>query len=339
MKNFFASDNYSGVHPEIMEGIISANIGHEYAYGVDETYTKKAKDLIKGIFGDVEVFFVYNGTAANVLSLESSKGRATSVICPDTAHIFTDETGAPSKITGMQLIPVKGKDGKIDLDDAKKYLSFKGSMHKPSPDTLSISQTTELGTIYSLEEIKKIGEFAKENNMIFHMDGARISNAAVSLGCTLKEMTGDLGVDILSFGGTKNGLMFGEAIIFFNKELAKDFQRVRKQNMQLHSKMRFISAQYIKYIENNLWYRNAKNANDMARYFKERLNEIEVEVTNEVKGNTIFVKMPRKIIEEMQEFCYFYIWDDNSGEVRFVTSFDTKKDDIDRFIEKMKTLL
>lgn len=338
MKKYFASDNYSGVHPRIMEVLIKANADHEYAYGLD-SYTEKATKAIKKILGDVEVFFVFNGTAANVLSLEATKGKATSVICPETAHIFTDETGAPSKITGMQLLPVPSKDGKLDLELAKKYLTFKGTFHKPSPDTLTISQTTEFGTLYTLEEIKKVGEFAKKNNMIFHMDGARISNAAVALGCSIKEMTGDLGVDVLSFGGTKNGLMFGEAIVFFNKALAKDFDRIRKQNMQLYSKMRFISAQFIEYIEGNLWYENAKHANDMAKYFSEKLEEIEITVTNEVSANTIFAIIQKDIIKEMQEFCYFYVWDEEKSEVRFVTSFDTTKDDIDKFINKLKSLI
>lgn len=338
MKKYFASDNYSGVHQKIMEALNNANVGHDFAYGED-AYTKKAEEAFRKIFGDVEVFFVYNGTGSNVMALEASKGKATSVVCADTAHIFTDEAGAPSKITGMQLLIVPGSDGKLDLEGAKKYLSYKGTYHKPSPDLVSISQTTEFGTIYTLEELKAVAKFAKENNMYFHMDGARISNAAVALGCSLKEMTGDLGVDVLSFGGTKNGLMFGEAVVFFNKELAKDFARLRKQNMQLHSKMRYISAQYIEYLNENLWYINAKNGNDMAKYFAEKLEEIEITVTNEVKGNTIFAILPKEILKEMQEFCYFYIWDEGKSEVRFVTSFDTVKEDVDKFISKLKSLI
>ncbi|MGL5054471.1 MAG: threonine aldolase family protein [Fusobacteriaceae bacterium] len=338
MKKHFASDNYSGVHPKIMEALANANVGHEFAYGEDP-YTKESQEAFKKIFGDAEVFFVYNGTGSNVMALEASKGKATSVICADSAHIFTDEAGAPAKITGMQLLTVPNINGKIDLEGAKKYLTYKGTYHKSSPEMISISQTTEFGTIYSIEELKAVAKFAKDNSMYFHMDGARISNAAVALGCTLKEMTGDLGVDVLSFGGTKNGLMFGEAIVFFNKELAKDFARLRKQNMQLHSKMRFISSQYTEYLNSNLWYTNAKNANDTAKYFAEQLEEIEITVTNDVKGNTIFAILPKEIIQEMQEFCYFYVWDEEKSEVRFVTSFDTTKEDVDKFIKKLKSLI
>lgn len=338
MKKYFASDNYSGVHPKVMEAIIKANTGHAFAYGMDE-YTKEAEDALKKVFGDVEVFFVYNGTGSNVLALEAAKGVATSVICADTAHIFTDEAGAPSKITGMQLLPVANKNGKLDIEGAKKYLSYKGTFHRPSPDLISITQTTEIGTIYSIDEIKEVSKFAKENGMYLHMDGARIANAAVSLNCGLKEMTGDLGVDILSFGGTKNGLMFGEVLVFFNKKLAENFGRLRKQNLQLNSKMRFLSVQYTEYLKNNLWYENAKNANEMAKYFAEKLEEIEIEVINDVKGNTIFAVLSPEVTKIMQEFCYFYVWNESENQVRFVTSFDTSVDDIDNFIKKLKEIL
>ncbi|MGL4944753.1 MAG: threonine aldolase family protein, partial [Fusobacteriaceae bacterium] len=187
--------------------------------------------------------------------------------------------------------------------------------------------------------IKKISEFAKENGMYLHMDGARIANAAVHLGCTLKEMTGDLGVDVLSFGGIKNGLMYGEALVFFNKKLAENFLALRKQNLQLNSKMRYISAQYIEYLSTGLWYENAKNANHMARYFAQELEKIEVEVINDVKGNTIIAVLPPEIIPTMQDFCYFYVWDESKNHVRFVTSFDTEREDIDRFIKKLTEVL
>lgn len=331
----FASDNYSGVHPRIMEKLMEVNKDHAFAYGADE-YTEEAKKELKKVFGDVEVEFVFNGTGANVLGLLSMRDKATSVIAPETAHIFQDESGAPIKITEMQILPVPSKDGKLDVEAAKKYLSFKGSFHKPTPRIVSITQATENGTIYTLEEIKRIADFAKENGMYLHMDGARLSNAAVALGCSLKEMTGDLGVDVLSFGGTKNGLMFGEAIIFFNKELGKDYKQVIKQNLQMNSKMRFMSSQFIPYVKENLWYTNAKHANDMATYFAQELKKIGIEPTNEVKGNTIFIILPKDIIGEMQDYSYFYVWDENTGEIRLITSFDTTEEDVDRFIEKLK---
>lgn len=338
MRKSFASDNYSGVHPKIMKAIVDCNVGHQGAYGNDE-YTKLAVEEFKKIFGDVEVFFVFNGTGANVVSLDSMKEKASAVICTDIAHIFCDETGAPSKITGMQLFPIKSIDGKLNLEDVKQYLSFKGDFHKPTPKILSITQSTELGTIYSLDEIKEISEFAHKNGFYLHMDGARISNAAVALNCGFKEMTGDLGIDVLSFGGTKNGLMMGEAIVFFNKELAKDFLKLRKQDLQLSSKMRYISSQFIPYLKDNIWYEAAKNSNDMAKYFCTKLNEIGIEVINEVSANALFAVFPKNIIGPLQEFCYFYVWDESKNIVRLVTSFDITKEDIDIFIDKIKSLL
>lgn len=338
MKRSFASDNYSGIHQRILEKIIEVNEGHVSAYGNDEV-TEEAINCFKEIFGDVEVFFVFNGTGANVLALEGMKGRASAVITPESAHIVQDETGAPSKITGMQLLTVPSTDGKLDLELAKKWLTFKNNFHKPKAEIISISQTTEYGTVYTLEEIKEISKFAKENNMLLHMDGARISNAAVALNCTFKEMTGDLGVDVLSFGGTKNGLMFGEALIFFNKTLAKEFSWIRKQNLQLYSKMRFMSGQFIPYIKENIWFECAKSSNDTAKYLKEKLEEIGICVTKEVLANAVFAILPSNIIPELQQHFNFYVWNENLNEVRLVTSFDSTKDDVDNFIKKIKELV
>lgn len=337
MKKSLASDNCSGVHPKILEYIVEINNGHCPAYGED-SYTSQAVEEVKNYFGDVKAYFVYNGTGANVLALDAMKGKASSVICADTAHIFSDETGAPSKITGMQLFPVQNINGKLDLEAVKKYVSYRNSFHKPNPSIISISQTTETGTVYSLEEIKEIGKFAKENGMLFHMDGARISNAAVSLGCSFKEMTSDLGVDVLCLGGTKNGLMMGEVIVFFNEELAENFLKLRKQDLQLNSKMRFLSAQFIPYLRNNIWYESAKNANDMAKYLSEELKKNGIVIVNKVEANTIFAILPKQIIKPLQEFCHFHVWDEDKNEVRFVTSFDIEKNDIDLFISKLKSL-
>ena len=338
MKKSFASDNYSGVHHKILEKIVEVNNGHVAAYGSDET-TQEAINCLKEIFGDIEVFFVFNGTGANVLALEGMKKRASAVISPESAHIVQDETGAPSKITGMQLLTVPSTNGKLDLDLSKKWLTFKNNFHKPKADIISISQTTEYGTVYTLDEIKAISNFAKENDMLLHMDGARISNAAVALGCSFKEMTGDLGVDVLSFGGTKNGLMFGEALIFFNKDLAKEFSWIRKQNLQLYSKMRFMSAQFIPYIKENIWFECAKNANDIAQYLKIELEKVNIIVTKEVLANAVFAILPPSIIPKLQEYFHFYIWNENISEVRLVTSFDSTKEDVDNFIKKIKELL
>lgn len=338
MKKSFASDNYSGVHPKILEKIIEVNCGHVSAYGADEI-TQEAINSFKEIFGDVEVFFVFNGTGANVLALEGMKNKVSAVITPESSHIVQDETGAPSKITGMQLLTIPSTDGKLDLELAQKWLTFKNNFHKPKADIISISQTTEYGTVYTTDEIKSISNFAKKNNMFLHMDGSRISNAAVALGCSFKEISGDLGVDVLSFGGTKNGLMFGEALIFFNKELAKDFAWIRKQNLQLYSKMRFLSAQFIPYIQDNIWYECAKNANEIAQYLKLELEKIKIPVTKEVLANAVFAILPEEIIPELQSHFYFYIWDESIHEVRLVTSFDSTKEDVDSLIEKIKELL
>lgn len=338
MNKTFASDNYSGVHKKILEKIIEVNVGHASAYGSDDVTNEAVKEF-KRYFGDVEVYFVINGTGSNVLSLEALKNKTSGVLCADSAHIFQDETGAPSKITGMQLITIPSEDGKFDIALAKSRLNFKDTFHKPNIDIISISQTTESGTIYTIEEIKNISKFAKENGMYLHMDGARIANAAVALGCSFKELSGDLGVDILSFGGTKNGLMYGEAIIFFNKNLAENFTWIRKQNLQLVSKMRFLSAQFIPYLKDNIWYECAKNANDIAKYLEEELLKINIKVTNQVSGNTVFAILPKEVITPLQEFCHFYIWNENLNEIRLVTSFDSTKEDVDSFIKKLKDLL
>lgn len=341
MKKSFASDNYSGVHPHIMKSLIEANSGHQSPYGGDE-YTTKAKKKFSEIFGPVETLFVYNGTASNVFALDIMKEIGSAVICPETAHIFTDETGSTAKVTGMQMLTVPTTDGKLDIEKAKKYLLFKDTFHRPSPSIISISQATENGTIYTLDEIREISDFAKKHGMYLHMDGARISNAAVALECSLEEMTRGCGVDVLSFGGTKNGIMFGEALVIFNEKLKnkiKEFEYLRKQNLQLHSKMRYISAQYLTLLEDNLWYENAKVGNEMAKYLEAELLKIDISITNDVKGNTVFAILPEKIIEPLQEFCYFYVWDPNTCEVRFVMSFDILKEDIDLFIEKIKELV
>ena len=341
MKKSFASDNYSGVHPQIMEALLKANDGHQSPYGGDE-YTARAKEVFNEVFGPVETLFVYNGTASNVFALDIMKEIGSAIICPNTAHIFTDETGATAKITGMQMLTVPSTNGKLNIEKAKEYLLFKDTFHRPSPAIISISQATENGTLYTLEEVRKISKFAKEHGMYLHMDGARISNAAVALDCSLEEMTRGCGVDVLSFGATKNGIMFGEALVIFNEKLKNrigEFEYLRKQNLQLLSKMRYISAQYITLFEEKLWYKNAKNGNDMAKYLEEELLKINIKVTNLVHGNTVFAILPEKIIEPLQEFCYFYIWNPNIFEVRFVMSFDIIKEDVDNFIIKIKELM
>ncbi len=336
----FASDNYSGVHPEIMEALVRANIDHQGSYGSDEI-TARAIKLFKNTFGDTtEVFFVYNGTAANVLGLSSLTQSFHSILCSELAHINVDESTAPEKFTGCKLIGIETRDGKIYPHQVEEKIQRVGDQHHPQARVISISQSTEYGTVYTAAEIKALSVIAKKNNLYLHMDGSRISNAAVSLQKDFKEFTRDAGVDILSFGGTKNGMMFGEAILIFNPEFAKDFFYLRKQGMQLHSKMRFISAQFEAMLSNDLWKRNATHSNSMAKKLEHGLQTIpQVTVTQSVDGNGVFALFPKQIIPELQKEIFFYVWNDRTSEVRLMCSFDTKEEEINRLINKIKELI
>jgi threonine aldolase len=335
----FASDNYAGVHPTIMDALIKANHDHAASYGADPI-THRAIEKFKAFFGDdIEVFFVYNGTGANVLGLQSLTRSFNSIICSDLAHINVDESTAPEKFLGCKLITIPTRDGKIYADEIGQRIQRLNDQHHPQAKVISISQTSEYATIYTIDEIKAIAAVAKKYNLYLHMDGSRISNASASLKKDFASFTRDAGVDVLSFGGTKNGMMFGEAIVFFNKELADNFKYVRKQGMQLHSKMRFISAQFEALLTDNLWLKNAEHANTLARYFESKLNEVSsVRITQKVDANGIFAIFPSKIISELQKHHYFYVWNDRTSEVRLMCSFDTRKEEIDSFIAKLKEL-
>lgn len=340
MKKSFASDNYSGVHPDIMEAIVKANSGHVSSYGNDE-YTSEAENMFKYHFGEnIEVFFVFLGTAANVLSLSSAIRPYEAVICTELAHINVDECGAPEKNGGFKLLTVPTTDGKLDIALAEKFLTNVGFEHHVQPKIISISQTTELGTVYTVSEIKMIADFAHSNGMFLHVDGARLSNAAASLNLPFREFTTDLGVDVISFGGTKNGMMFGEAVIFNNIELAKGFKYLRKQSMQLASKMRFISAQFIAYLSNSQYLKTASHANNMAKYLRDCISIIsEVYITQSVDANAVFAIFPKEITACLQEESFFYLWDEYKNEARWMTSWDTTTDDIDGFVKKIELAL
>ena len=339
-KRGFASDNNSGVHPLIMEAIKNANSGHQIAYG-DDPLTIEATERIKKIFGtETEVFFVFNGTAANVLGIDSVTQSYNSIICAETAHINVDECGAPEKFTGCKLLSVETGNGKITVDSIKKYVHGFGFEHHSQPRVICVTQSTEMGTVYTPEELKKLCSYAHSNNMLVHMDGARISNAAAFLGVLFREFTTDVGLDVLSFGGTKNGMMYGEAVIFFNKEMANNFKYRRKQGMQLASKMRFISAQFIAFIENDLWLTNATHANRMAQILSQSVKNIKgVKITQEVQSNGVFAVIPPEIIADLQKDYFFYVWDESKSEVRWMTSFDTTEEDISGFALRLKELL
>lgn len=340
MKKGFASDNNSGVHPTVFKALENANIGHVVGYG-DDLYTQKAISLFKKRFGtETEVFFVFNGTGANVLGLSTVTHSFNSVICAETAHIQEDECGAPEKFTGCKLLPVEPVDGKLTPEAIQHHLKGFDFEHHSQPRVISISQVTEMGTVYQPEEITALAHLAHKNDMLLHMDGARIANAAVALGLDFREFTKDCGVDILSFGGTKNGMMMGEAVLFFNPQLATLTKYIRKQSMQLYSKMRFVGAQFIAYFENDLWKEPATHSNKMAKLLESEVAKIpELKLTQKVEANGVFAIVPPRIIKPLQERFFFYMWNETTSEVRWMTSFDTTEEEIFAFVKLIKELL
>ncbi len=336
----FASDNNAGVSPEVISKLEEINKGHVVGYG-DDPYTAEAISLFKNHFGqDAIPYFVFTGTAANVLSITAGGKPFNSVFCAETAHIQVDECGAPERFTGCKLIPIPTSNGKISPDLLEKHMTGFGFEHHAQPGIISISQVTEMGTVYQLEEIQELSDFAHKYGLYLHMDGARLANAAVSLGLGFKEITVDAGVDILSFGGTKNGLIAAESVIFFKKELTEDFKYIRKQGMQLASKMRFIAGQFTALFENELWRKNARHANKMAQELYKAVKDIpEVEITQKVEANGIFAIIPKRIISDLQKEFFFYVWNEERGEVRWMTSFDTTEADIENFVIVLKKFL
>ena len=328
----FSSDNNAGVHPEVLEALARVNQGHVVAYG-DDAYTRSAIRKFEKHFGpDIAVFFTFNGTGANVLSLQSLTRSFHSVLCSDYAHIYTDECGAPEKHTGCKLIPLPHHDGKITLDSVRHAYHGIGDEHHAQPRVISITQSTEMGTVYQPEEIQALAHFAHERGMFLHMDGARLANAAASLGQTLRQASRDLGVDVLSFGGTKNGILGGEAVVFFHPEHSQDFLYLRKQSMQLASKMRFIAAQFEALLTNDLWRRSAEHANRMARVLEKEISRIPgVRVVWKVEANGVFVQIPRHSIEKIKKQYFFYTWIEEESIVRWMCSFDTTEEDIHQF--------
>ncbi len=335
----FASDNNSGVHPEVMNAIVEVNKEHAVGYGGDEV-TARAESLFRKTFGQkAQVFFVYNGTGANVIALQAMTRPFNAVIAADTAHINVDECGAPEKHSGCKMLTVKTPDGKLTPELIQQHLHGFGFEHHSQPAVVSITQATELGTLYSLEELKTLSDFVHANGLSLHMDGARISNAAAALNCSFKAMTTDVGVDVLSFGGTKNGLMFGEAVVFLNPEFANQAKYIRKQTTQLHSKMRYIAAQFEAFLNDELWRKNAEHSNRMAAQLALALEAVpQIKLTQKAQANGVFAIVPRHIIEPLQEKYFFYMWDEAASEVRWMTSFDTTQEEIDGFVAEIKRL-
>ena len=337
VKRGFASDNNAGMHPDILKELISVNKGHVIGYGHD-IYTEQALNIFKDHFGaDTETFFVFTGTAANVLGLSGITRSWNSVLTASTAHLEQDECGAPEKFIGCKVLTVDSPDGKVNPELLEKHMHGFDFEHHSQPKVISVTQSTEMGTVYTASEIKKIADFAHSRGMLLHMDGARIANAAMSLGLPFKKFTTDAGVDVLSFGGTKNGMMFGEAICYLKPGLSGDFKYIRKQGMQLASKMRFISAQYIAYFRNDLWKKCATHSNAMAKMLADKLNNFnEITVTQPVQSNGVFVIMPSAVAEKMCEHYFFYPWNEKASEYRLMTSWDTTEEDIEGFVTLLK---
>jgi threonine aldolase len=336
----FASDNYAGVHPEVLQALTDANEGHQVSYGEDD-YTTKLTDVIREHFGArSEVFPVFNGTGANVLSLTAMMPRWGAVICSSLAHIHTDEGGAPERVSGLKLYPVSHHQGKITPKDIATEAFGFGDEHRAQPAVVSITQSTELGTVYTPSEVKDIADFAHDHGMLLHMDGARLWNAAASLGVPFSAFTSDVGVDIVSLGGTKNGIMGAEAIVVINPEAVDGLIYLRKMSMQLASKMRFVSAQLLALFENGLGLRSATHANTMAQRLR---NSLEAGIASgalsglsfsaPTQANAVFAVLDPEVSDRIRQTFRFYDWDRSVGEVRWMCSFDTTEEDIERFVE------
>ncbi|PYV59523.1 MAG: threonine aldolase [Acidobacteria bacterium] len=336
----FASDNNAGVHPEIIRAISEVNRGHAVGYG-DDPVTAAAVANFRRHFGDdCEVFFVFNGTAANCLSLKALTDPFHAIICSEAAHIYNDECGAPERFTGCKLIPLATREGKLTVESIRGAFHGIGDQHHVQPHVVSITQATEVGTVYKAEEVRKLAAYIHQNGMLLHMDGARIANAAASQGRTLRESTRDLGVDVLSFGGTKNGALGAEAVVFFQRELAQDFLYSRKQGMQLASKMRFISAQLDALLSNDLWQKNARHSNRMAKLLERELRKIsQVKIVYPVEANGVFAKIPRSAIRKIQKRYFFYVWNEEQSIVRWMCSFDTTEQDVTEFCKFVASVL
>ncbi len=349
MKHSFGSDNHSGVHPAIMDAIVNENKNFKTAYGEDP-YTLEVLGKLENLLGgNCKAIFVINGTGANVVALSTFLSSYQSVLAPETAHINVDECGAPEKFSGSKIVPLQAQDGKVSPDVVEKALINFGDQHHAQPRILSISQPTELGTLYSPEEIRELAELMHRYNCYLHVDGSRISNAAAALGLPIKTFTADCGVDVLSFGGTKNGLMMGEAVVVFNtnstrqgnnSQFANIVKFIRKQATQLYSKNRFIAAQFEAYLKDDLYLKLAANSNGMAQYLAKSLKGIpEITISKKVESNAVFAILPKWLTEKLQEKYYFYTWNEHTGEVRWMCSFNTTKEDIDEFVAYAKKLI
>ncbi len=329
----FASDNYAGVHPEVLASLALANGGHQVAYG-DDTYTDNLQSIIRSHLGDTaQAYPVFNGTGANVVALQAVTDRWGAVICADSAHINVDEGGAPERMGGLKLLTVPAPGGKLTPELIDRQAWGADDEHRAMPQVVSITQSTELGTLYTPAEVRAICEHAHQRNMKVHMDGSRIANAAASLDAAMRVFTTDVGVDILSLGGTKNGALLGEAIVVINQDAVRHMKHLRKLSMQLHSKMRFLSVQLEALLAGDLWLRNARHANAMAQRLAQGVRRVEgVRILYPVQANAVFARLPRDVGERLQQRFRFYFWNHAGGDVRWMCSFDTTEDDVDAFV-------
>jgi threonine aldolase len=330
----FASDNNSGVHPEVLEAIAAANDGHVVAYG-DDDYTAAARERFREHFGkEAEPFLVFNGTGANLSAIDALTRPYEAVICTEVAHMHVDECGAPERVAGVKLLTVPTGDGKLTPADVGRWEQRRGDEHQAQPRVVSITQASELGTVYTVEETRAIATAAHELDMYVHVDGARLANAAVSLDQPLRALTTDAGVDVVSFGGTKNGLLLGDAVVFLRPGLAESFSFTRKQLGQLASKMRFLGAQFEALLGGDLWRRNAAHANAMASRLADAVSAVAgVELAHPVEANGVFVTLPKEAIERLRDALPaalpFYVWDEDAGTIRLMCSWDTAKEEVD----------
>ncbi|HEY5031009.1 MAG TPA: low specificity L-threonine aldolase [Actinomycetes bacterium] len=342
--HLMASDNTSGVHPEVMAALADANTGHAIAYG-DDPWTERARVAFVDLLGDVEVLFVWGGTGGNVVGLQSMLGPQHAVICPESAHINVDECGAPERFTGAKLVDLPTPDGKLTVDQVQAHLGGLGDQHHVQVRVVSITQSTEMGTVYTPNEVSALADVAHANGLLLHMDGARAGNAAAALGGDVRSFTTDAGVDVLTFGGTKNGAMYGEAVVWFDHSLARDARFLRKQAGQLPSKARFVAAQLEALLHDGLWLRTAGHANEMAARLAAGVRDVPgVLLSREPQVNAIFARVPAASVAALQAVSAFYVWDaaqspDGTVEVRWMCSWDTTEADVDDFAAGVRRIL
>ncbi len=336
----FASDNHAGAHPEVLAALAEANGGHQVAYGGD-AYTERLREVLAAHFGpNAEVFPVFNGTGANVLSLQAMLPRWGAAVCAESAHVNTDENGAPERVAGVKLLPVATPDGKLSPELVDLHAWGFGDEHRAQPLAVTVTQSTELGTVYRPEELRRLCDHAHRLGMRVHLDGARLANAAAALGTGLGEITSEVGVDVVSLGGTKNGILFGEAVVVLDPSAVEGLAYLRKMNMQLASKMRFVSAQLVALFEGDLWRRSAARANEMAARLAGAVQRLEgVRIVQPVQANAVFARLPDGVAERLRRRFHFYDWPTGPGEVRWMCSFDTTEEDVDAFVEALRQAL